>query len=119
MKKIIALTTLIASSIAVTAAQADIRRINIHFGGGCASSNTGSCSIHVRADGYNFKRDALRLFLGQKGSLKLASPRNRPLTSTGRAVFRVKNIPGGCYQVRTAPNGNKRPDHASPILCEK
>lgn len=118
MKKFLALT-FVASFSVITSARADIHRLNVHFGGGCVSSNTGTCVIHVRADGHDFYRDALQLYQGQKGSLKLASYRHRHLSATGRAVYRVKNIPGGCYQVRTAPNGNHHADHSSPVLCEK
>jgi hypothetical protein len=82
-------------------------------------SNTGTCYIHARADGSNLNRDALRLYVGSKGSLRLASPRKKSLSATGRAVFSIKNTPGACYQVRTAPNGNSRPDFASAVLCER
>jgi hypothetical protein len=126
MKKtliLIAIATGTATAIAstTTSAHADIVRLNARFAGGCVKSNTtGSCVIKVRADGYNFKRDALQLYSGSsRNSLKLASQRRRALAYDGHAIYRVKNIPGGCYQVRTAPNGNNRSDHASAVLCEK
>lgn len=122
MKRALFLSTILTATSAVTiaAAHADIHRLNVRFAGGCTRSNAkGTCVINVRADGHDFYRDALQLYSGSTARLKLASHRRRALSATGHAQYRVQNTPGACYQVRTAPNGNKRADHASAVLCEK
>lgn len=118
MKKIIAAAVL--STIVVSSAHAQVTKLKVAFGGGCSSSNQGSCILEVSAEGSDLDTESVRLYSGSsKDSLKQASSRNRALTSDGRATFRVRNTPGGCYQVRTAPNGNGASDHRSRVICEK
>lgn len=118
MKKIVAAALL--SAVSFTSAHAEVTKLAAAFAGGCTPSSTGNCVIEVTAEGTELDTDAVRLYSGaSKDSLRQVSSRNRDLTSEGRATYRVKNTPGGCYQVRTAPNGNGSSDHKSRVICEK
>lgn len=103
------------------ASYADVDRITIRYGGGCLSSNTaGSCTIRVVAQGTDLDTEGLWIYTGaNRTSLRRLSRRVRPLSIDGLATYRVKNEAGGCYRVRTSPNGNVKPDRYSNILCEK
>ncbi|CAB4141215.1 hypothetical protein UFOVP410_54 [uncultured Caudovirales phage] len=103
-------------------ALADVSAIKSWFGGGCLSSNlTSGCTIKSQFEGFDLDKETAALYTctSQEGSCTLYSPRVRRVDSTGKVVMRIKNIPGGCFQVRTGRNGNNRPDAKSKILCEK
>lgn len=106
--------------IAISSAHAEVTKLKLSFGGGCTSSNKGNCVLEVTAEGTDLETESVRLYSGaSKDSLKQVSSKSRTLTSEGRASYRVRNTPGGCYQVRTAPNGNGVSDHKSRVICEK
>jgi hypothetical protein len=99
---------------------ADVDRLAIRFGGGCQSDNTnGSCTIRVTASGTDLDSETVQLYTAAKPGdpLKRFSPRLRALDQNGRASFRVKNVAGRCYQARTGPNGNDKPDRRSRTIC--
>ena len=100
---------------------ADVDRLTIRYGGGCVSSNLrGSCTIRVTAQGTDLDSEGVWIYTGaSRSTLRRRSPRVRPLSVEGYATYRIKNVAGGCYRVRTSPNGNLKPDRYSNILCEK
>jgi hypothetical protein len=102
-------------------AYADVDRLTIRYGGGCVSTSLrGSCTIRVTAQGTDLDTEGVWIYTGaNRNTLLRLSPRARPLSAEGYATFRVKNVAGGCYRVRTSPNGNLKPDRYSNILCEK
>jgi hypothetical protein len=119
MKKIVILMVLLAEG--VKPGYADVDSLTIRYGGGCTSDNsTGSCTIRVMAQGTDLDGEGLWIYTGKdQESLTRLSPRVRPLNADGSATYRVKNVSGGCYRVRTSPNGNEKPDRLSNILCER
>lgn len=118
MKKILVLAVLLV--VGVKPGYADVDSLTIRYGGGCRSDNsTGSCTIRVMAQGTDLGVEGLLIYTGKNPeSLSRLSPRVRSLDADGSATYRVKNVSGGCYRVRTSPNGNEKPDRFSNILCE-
>jgi hypothetical protein len=103
-------------------AHADVDALALRFAGGCTTANTnGSCTLRVTATGTELSREGVQLYVAAKQGERFVrvSPRVKPLSENGQASYRVKNTPGGCYQVRTAPNGNDAPDVVSRAVCEK
>lgn len=118
MKKVGTIAVLLLAG--TSAAYADVARLTIRFGGGCVASETGSCTIRVVAEGTELDTEGLWIYTGATSqNLRRLSDRIRPLSATGRATYRIKNVSAGCYRVRTSPNGNDKPDRRSNILCEK
>jgi hypothetical protein len=119
MKKILILTALLV--VDVKPGYADVDSLTIRYGGGCTSDNaTGSCTIPVTAQGTDLGVEGLWIYTGKdQDSLSRLSPRVRSLDADGSSTYRVKNVSGGCYRVRTSPNGNEKPDRLSNILCER
>jgi hypothetical protein len=119
MKKIVVLAVLLV--LGAKPGYADVDSLTIRYGGGCKSDNsTGSCTIRVMAQGTDLDGEGLWIYTGKdQKSLSRLSPRVRSLDADGSATYRVKNVSGGCYRVRTSPNGNEKPDHFSNILCER
>lgn len=110
------------SLLAVQTAAADVTGINMKFGGGCRTSNTtGSCVLNSRFVGFELDTETAILYTCKTsvGQCKRYSSRLHPVSEAGEVYMRIKNIPGGCFQVRTGPNGNDKPDLKSAILCEK
>jgi hypothetical protein len=104
------------------AASADVSGISLRFGGGCVKSNTtGSCVLKPRFSGFDLETETAVLYTctSARGECVRFSPRLHPVSEAGEVSMRIKNIPGGCFQVRTGPNGNDKPDARSQILCEK
>jgi hypothetical protein len=117
----VALVALVMSSV-VSNARAEVSSISLRFGGGCLTSNTtGSCVLKPRFAGFDLETETAVLFVcsNARGGCRKYSPRLHPVSEAGEASIRIKNIPGGCFQVRTGPNGNDLPDAASPIVCEQ
>lgn len=115
---IIAATTLGLTSSAF----ADITGLKLTFGGGCLRSNpSGGCTLKVRVSGFDFTDETLVLYTAPNSSsrLKRGYKSAHSISDSGVAFLRVKNVPGGCFQVRTGPNGNDLPDANSNIMCEK
>lgn len=119
MKKTLALIALVL--IGVRPSYADVDSLSIRHGGGCLSGNaSGNCTIRVSAEGTDLDTEGLWIYTGKdKNSLTRLSPRVRPLSADGLATYRVKNVSGGCFRVRTSANGNEKPDRFSNILCER
>lgn len=117
--------SLFATIAALTTANlaiADVSGIAMRFGGGCTKSNTtGSCVLKPRFSGFDLEAETAILYTcaSSRGSCKKYSARLHPVSEAGEVYMRIKNIPGGCFQVRTGPNGNDKPDVKSNILCEK
>ena len=114
---------ILGSLLIVTAdASADVSGITLRFGGGCLKSNSsGSCVLKSTFSGFDLDTETAVLYTcaSQNGRCTQYSLRTHPVTSEGDVSMRIKNIPGGCFQVRTGPNGNDKPDAHSRILCEK
>ena len=112
-----------AASVAyVHTAWADVNGITMRFGGGCKTSNTtGSCVLKPRFSGFDLATETAVLYTcaTSRGQCRKYSSRLHPVSEAGEVYMRIKNIPGGCFQVRTGPNGNDKPDVRSNILCEK
>ena len=107
---------------AIASAHADVTRIRISFAGGCASGNTtGGCTIKTRASGFDLDTEFFELYVssGPSAALHRASRSYSFVDASGVGRSRIRNIPGGCFQMRTAPNGNDKPDIHSNILCEE
>ena len=104
------------------AANADVTGLSIKFGGGCYKGNTkGNCVIKVTAAGTELSGAGVQLYssMSQKGPWKRYSNRVKELSATGLAQYKIRNIAGACFEVRTAKNGNDKPDITSRKLCEK
>ena len=123
--KVIVLTVCTAAGIYMIArnhAAADVTSITLSFGGGCKSSNTsGSCVLKPRFSGFDLQSETALLYTCglARGQCKQYSSRQHPVSEAGEVYMRIRNISGACFQVRTGPNGNDRPDVRSQILCEK
>jgi len=119
MKKTLALIGFLVAG--VQQGYADVDSIKIRYGGGCFSGNVaGGCVIRVVAQGTDLDSEGLWIYTGKdKDSLSRLSARVRPLSADGLATYRIKNVSGGCFRVRTSANGNAKPDRYSNILCEK
>ena len=119
MKKIVAVAVTALLAFA-TSASADVSAIKLRFGGGCTSSNTnGICILKASASGTDLGSETVRVYTGaDQKSLKLVSKRTHALSSSGGVVIRATNNPGGCFQVKTGPNGNDKPDVSSNKVCE-
>lgn len=92
------------------------------FGGGCLKSNiSGACVLKPRFSGVDLDTETAVLYQCQssRGQCRPYSRRRHPVRVAGEVYMRIKNIPGACFQVRTGPNGNDRPDVSSKIVCEK
>lgn len=121
MRNII-MAIIIGSLAMPSLASADVDSIKIRFGGGCVSSNTdSSCTIKSVFSGTELEAEGAALYVcATPKSCRLYSSRFRPVPVDGSAVvMRFRNIPGACFQIRTAPNGNEKPDVQSRTLCEK
>jgi hypothetical protein len=108
--------------IASVAAHADVSGVTVHFGGGCLKSNTtGGCVLKPRFSGFDLATETALLYTcaSSRGNCRRYSSRLHPVSDAGEVSMRIKNIPDGCFQVRTGPNGNDKPDVRSKILCEK
>jgi|GEM_PF-2273236 len=106
----------------VTTAAADVSGIAMKFGGGCIKTNrTGSCILKPRFAGFDLETETAMLYTcaNANGGCKLYTQKLHPVSDAGEVYMRIKNIPGGCFQVRTGPNGDDKPDVKSRILCEK
>lgn len=118
------LITMLALSgfVAPLNASADVTAISMKFGGGCIKTNpTGSCILKPRFSGFDLETETAILYscTSARGGCKRYGQRLHPVSDAGEVHMRIKNIPGGCFQVRTGPNGNEKPDIRSRILCEK
>jgi len=103
-------------------ATAEITRLRISFAGGCVYENiTGSCSIKTVASGDNLDAERLVLYVSAtpKSSMQRASMHFSSVNESGVGRSRLRNRPGGCFQMRTAPNGDDVPDVLSNVICEK
>ncbi len=112
----------VATRAFVSVAAADVTGITMKVGGGCVSTNkTGSCILRPRFSGFDLETETAVLYAcaNARGLCRELSPRQHPVSEAGEVYMRIKNIPGGCFQVRTGPNGNDKPDVKSKILCEK
>lgn len=121
-KRIGATTCVVALGLLCSAdVKADILDLNLKFAGGCVSQNTtGSCNLRVSATGTELDTEGVILYYRPKGASRFQRYSNsiRPLSETGFVRMRIRNIPNTCYQVRTAPNGNEKPDVRSNTVCE-
>jgi hypothetical protein len=118
----LALGTLTVAVAISQVAVADVSAISLRFGGGCRKTNTtGSCTIKPRYSGFDLASETAVLYtcISSRGGCRKYSSRLHPVSEAGEISMRIRNIPGGCFQVRTGPNGNDKPDVKSPILCEK
>lgn len=116
------LGTTVISFVCTHAASADVTGIAMRFGGGCVTSNaTGSCVLKPRFSGFDLATETAVLYTctSSRGQCKRYSSRLHPVSEVGEVSMRIKNISGGCFQVRTGRNGNDKPDVRSNILCEK
>jgi hypothetical protein len=112
----------VVSFVVSQPAAADVTGINMRFGGGCRTSNTtGSCVLKPRFSGFDLQTETAVLYTcaSSRGQCKRYSNRLHPVSEAGEVSMRIKNTPGGCFQVRTGPNGNDKPDLRSTILCEQ
>jgi hypothetical protein len=103
-------------------ASADVTGITLRFGGGCTKSNiSDGCVLRPRFSGFELDTETAVLYTCStpQGGCRRYSPRIRLVSAAGEVYMRIKNIPGGCFEVRTGPNGNEKPDVRSRILCEK
>jgi hypothetical protein len=124
MKKtlILALLSLTVLGSAITSASADVSSIGIRFAGGCTSSNsTGGCTIKTVASGSYLDLEFFELYVsnGPSAPFHRASAHYSFVDASGVGRSRLRNIPKACFQMRTAPNGNDKPDAHSNVLCEK
>jgi len=122
MKLAVGIILLGLASVAISDASADVSGVALRFGGGCLSSNTsGSCVLKSTFSGFDLDTETAVLYTcsSAQGGYRQYSLRTHPVTAAGEAAMRIKNIPGGCFQVRSGPNGNNKPDARSRILCEK
>lgn len=112
----------LVSVIVSASAFADVAGLRAKFkGGGLTANTTGNVYVGVVASGTDLATEGVQLWVaeGPGKSFRKVSNRVKPLSATGYAEFKVKNTPGGCYKVATAPNGNDKPDHVSNTICEK
>ena len=119
MKRVLC-ALLLTAGFSASTALADVTSMNARFAGGCIEDNeNGTCTIKVAASGTDLDSETAVVFGSDSanGDYRRLT-RARPLSSAGQAVIKVKNIPGGCYIVRTGPNGNDKPDRATRQLCE-
>jgi hypothetical protein len=122
MKIIGGIFVLSAMLFASATANADVSGITVRFGGGCVKTNTsGSCVLKPRFSGFDLDTETAVLYTcsTSRGGCRKYSSRLHPVSVAGEVSMRIKNIPGGCFQVRTGPNGNDKPDVRSRIQCEK
>ena len=123
MKKIMILTVAslaMVSCVASRSASADVSGITARLGGGCLTANTaGKCVIKGAASGTDLESEGVQLYAGKDAkSLKRVTSRVTSLSDAGTFSLSVRNISGGCYQVRTSDNGNDKPDARSRTVCE-
>ena len=122
MTKMRTLAALAVLTGTASLAHADVDALALRFAGGCATANTdGNCNLRVTATGTELSDQGVQLYVAarQGERFQRVSPRVKPLSESGQASYRVKNTPGACYQVRTAPNGNDATDVVSRAVCEK
>lgn len=124
MRKILSFLTLIGVGVLFTGqvATADVSSIKMKFGGGCRTSNTsGACVLKPRFSGFDLDTETAMLYTCEstRGNCRRYTRRRHPVSEAGEVYMRIKNIPGACFQVRTGPNGNDKPDKKSRILCEE
>lgn len=120
MKKMILVAAVAAFGVLAQGASADVSGLTSRFGGGCNKGNTtGTCTVKVSASGTDLSSETVQLYVGKDAkSLKSISNRTTPLSTSGSAILRAKNVAGGCFQARTGPNGNDKPDASSRVICE-
>ncbi len=122
MKQVLRILFAVAAFTGVSAARADITALSAHFAGGCASENsTGSCTIKVTAEGDSFGATDQVVVLTsstRNGHFRAISKQARELDENGTARPRFKNIPGACFRVQTAENGDDASDVVSNTICE-
>ncbi len=112
----------LANTVPHSNASADVSGISMKFGGGCVKTNlAGSCILKPRFSGFDLETETAILYTcsSGRGGCKRYSERLHPVSEAGEVYMRIKNIPGGCFQVRTGRNGDEKPDVSSRILCEK
>lgn len=124
MRKVALCTVLALAScvVVIGSAAAEVTRLRISFAGGCVSTNTdGGCTIKTLASGSDLDTEFLALYVsdGPNSSFRKASRHYSFVDASGVGRSRLRNRPGGCFQMRTAPNGNENPDVNSNVLCEK
>jgi len=106
VKSLVKLTVVgVVGLTALQSAHADVSDLRIRFASGCYEENTtGQCSVRVLASGSEFDSNDRVVLYASKGPgqpLRRASNHFRYLSSRGTTVANIKNIPGGCFQVRT------------------
>lgn len=108
-------------AVSAGVASADVLDLNLKFGGGCVPTNVGgTCVLRVHAEGTDLDTEGVQLYYRTQkmSSFKRYSNRIYPLSATGYARLSIANRSNTCYQVRTAPNGNEKPDVRSNVVCE-
>lgn len=114
--------TVLSAVVATSPVAAETTHLQISFAGGCMSENTtGSCSIKTIASGTDLDAEKYVLYVsdGPKAPMRRASMHYASVSASGVGRSRLQNRPGGCFQMRTAPNGDDVPDVYSQVLCEK
>lgn len=98
--------------IGVTMAYADLDSLRIKFGGGCAPTSRGTCTIKVTASGTDLANESglLQRASSRNGRYRNVSNRSRSLDDNGRATIRFQNNQG-CY--RFVASGIR-----SNVICE-
>lgn len=107
--------------VGAATSNADVTGLTARFAGGCNTSNTtGSCTIKVSASGTDLGSETVRIYAAdsRNGPFNPISSRVHSLSSSGLASVRIANSRGPCFQARTGPNGNDKPDAKSRAICE-
>jgi len=114
MKKLVILAAII---MLASANAAYASSITIKFGGGCHAENT-TTNCLIKASSNLADGTGLNLYHGatRTGPFRKVTTHARTL-SGGAASFSSRNQTG-CWQVRTANNGNDQPDTRSNTKCE-
>jgi len=102
-------------------AKAEVSSVRISFAGGCTAENAqGSCTLRIVASGSDLETEKFELYASDKpnSQMKRVSLHNSSVDESGVGRSRVRNRPGGCFQIRTARNGNDAPDVYSRTICE-
>lgn len=102
-------------------AKAEVSSVRISFAGGCTAENAqGSCTLRIVASGSDLETEKFELYASDKPNSQMnrVSLHNSSVDESGVGRSRVRNRPGGCFQIRTARNGNENRDVYSRVLCE-
>lgn len=122
MKRLLFACLLGLSLGGVSGAKAEVSGLRVQFAGGCTSENSsGGCTLRVSASGDSFDAADQVLIMSssqRNGTFRPISHRARELDENGTARPRFKNIPGACFRVQTAENGNDSSDVVSNTVCE-